>query len=218
MIRLVSWDVDGTLFSYSRLLIALFRLSPRKLETCGWLKMAGQIRNACRFHQKVEAQRRRNDSRVDVQELHSFESIQLEEKAALDAALRITRPRLAALDTLKAFRAEGVPQVVLSDFECDYKLKALGLTGFFERTYSCHTLGYWKPSALPFAHVQRDFGVRPDEHLHIGDRNNADGWGAARNGCRFINVRSLTKLTNRGFLRAGNVQSYSCETYRQDGL
>jgi FMN phosphatase YigB (HAD superfamily) len=180
--------------------------------------MATEIRDACRFHQKVEAQRRRNDSRVDVEELRSFESIQLAEKAALDAALRITGPRAAALDTLKAFRADGVPQVVLSDFECEYKLKALGLTGFFARTYSCQAFGYWKPSASPFEHVQRDFGVQPHEHLHIGDRNNADGWGSARNGCRFIKVDSLTKLTNRGFLRAGNVQSYLCETYRQAGL
>src|SRR5262245_44303187 len=124
MIRLVSWDVDGTLFSYSRLLIALLRLSPRKLETCGWIEMAAQIRHVCRFHQAVEAQRRCNGSRVDTGELRSFESIQVAEKAALDAALQIAAPRTTALDLLKVFRTEGVPQVTLSDFECDYKLKA----------------------------------------------------------------------------------------------
>ena len=218
MIRLVSWDVDGTLFSYSRLFIALLRLSPRKLERRGLIGMASQMRDVSRFHQKVEAQRRCDDSRVDIEELRSFASIQVEEKAALEAALRIVEPRAAVLEVLKAFRIQGVPQVVLSDFECEYKLKALGLTGYFVRTYSCHALGYWKPSPLPFEHVQRDFGIQPDEHLHIGDRNNADGWGCARNGCSFVNVRSLTKLTNRGSLRAGNVQSYLCETYRQAGL
>jgi HAD superfamily hydrolase (TIGR01549 family) len=176
--------------------------------------MASQIRDVCRFHQKVEAQRRCNDSRVDIEELRSFESIRAEEKTALDLALRITQPRSAVLEMLKALRAEGVPQVALSDFDCEYKLKALGLTGYFARTYSCHRLGYWKPSPLPFAHVQRDFGIQPDEHLHIGDRNNADGGGSVRNGCRFVNVRSLTGLTNPGVLRAGNVQSYLCETYR----
>jgi FMN phosphatase YigB (HAD superfamily) len=218
MIRLVSWDVDGTLFSYSRLLMALLRLSPLKLQACGWIGLANQIRDVCRFHQTVEAQRRCDDSRVDVEALRSFGSIQVEEQAALAAALRITGPRPVVLDTLKAFRAEGVPQVVLSDFESDYKLKALGLHGFFARKYSGFTLGFWKPSALPFTHVQRDFAVEPDEHLHIGDRNDADGRGSARNGCRFINVRLLTKLTNHGFLPAGNVQSYLCETYRQAGL
>jgi len=209
MIRVVSWDVDGTLFSYSRLLIALLRLSPRKLGACGWVGMANQIREVCRFHKEVETQRGRNGSGVNIEELRRFEFIQAEEKAALDAALRITQPRSSALDTLKVFRAEGVPQVALSDFDCEYKLKALGLTGYFARTYSCRALGYWKPSPFPFDGVQRDFGVRPEEHLHIGDRNGADGWGATRNGCRFINVRSLTKLTNRGFLLAGNANGKS---------
>ena len=218
MIRVVSWDVDGTLFSYSRLLIALFRLSPRKLQASGWIGMAGQIRDLCRFHQNVESQRRCKDSRVENADLRSFDAIEAEERVALEAALRITEPRLSALHTLKAFRTSGVPQVALSDFESAYKLKALGLTGYFAQTYSCRALGYWKPSPLPFERIERDFGVRPDEHLHIGDRNDADGWGCARNGCHFVNVRSLRKLTNRGFLPAGNVQSYLCETYRQAGL
>jgi len=218
MFRVVSWDVDGTLFSYSRLLIALFWLSPRKLQACGWMGMSRQIRDLCRFHQKVEAQRRCKDCRVEIADLRSFDSIEAEERVALEAALRITEPRLSVLHTLKAFRTNGLPQVVLSDFDSAYKLKALGLNEYFARTYSCRALGYWKPSPLPFERIQRDFGVRPEEHLHIGDRNDADGWGCARNGCHFVNVRSLRKLTNRGSLPAGNVQSYLCETYRQAGL
>ena len=35
-IRLVSWDVDGTLFSFFDLALALSKNAPGRLWTCGW--------------------------------------------------------------------------------------------------------------------------------------------------------------------------------------
>jgi FMN phosphatase YigB (HAD superfamily) len=84
----------------------------------------------------------------------------------------------------------------LSDFECASKTKRLRLDRHLVRTYSCESLGFWKPSPVPLARIQQDFGVRPDEHLHIGDRADADGAACAANGCRFMPIDRLPKPWN----------------------
>jgi FMN phosphatase YigB (HAD superfamily) len=144
-----------------------------------------ETRDVWRFHKIVESQRRVGAARVHRGVLTSFADIIRSEKEALEAALRIMRPRRSALHLLEKFRGLGIPQVALSDFECGYKLQALGLQHYFSNVFSCSDLGYWKPSPIPLNHVQKEMGVRPLEHLHIGDRYDADGLACIRNGCQF---------------------------------
>ncbi|HEX4997651.1 MAG TPA: HAD family hydrolase, partial [Terriglobia bacterium] len=73
------------------------------------------------------------------------------------------------------------------------KLKCLGIARYFAGAYSCRRLGFWKPSPFPLAAVQRDFGVRPAEHLHIGDRVDTDGEACAANGCYFMPIDRLPR-------------------------
>ncbi|MBI4471608.1 MAG: HAD family hydrolase [Acidobacteria bacterium] len=176
-IRLVSWDVDGTLFSYGRLAVELLRLGPFKLR---------ELRDAWVFHWSVERQRRQASSAVVSADMDRMRETRLREREALAEALRRMSPRKRALQLIERFAALRIPQVAWSDFDCDYKLVALRLSSYFCGTYSCERVGFWKPSPAALERIQQDFGIRPEQHLHIGDRLDADGLACARNGCRFL--------------------------------
>ncbi len=74
-------------------------------------------------------------------------------------------------------------QVILSDFEADYKLKLLGLERFFDAVYVGERMGVFKPSRVAYAKILEDFDLTPECLLHIGDRPDTDGAGAAAVGC-----------------------------------
>jgi FMN phosphatase YigB (HAD superfamily) len=178
MIKLVSWDVDGTLFSYRQLAWTLIRLAPVSEWT--WR----ELRQTFRFHRLVEAQRRSCNSRVCEEDLVIYASTCAREKQVMRAALSRMRPPENVQRTLEGFQRAGITQVALSDFECNYKVRALGIHRYFTKTFSCREFGFWKPSPIPLSEVQTEFGVRPGEHLHIGDRDAADGQACIKNGCR----------------------------------
>ncbi len=115
----------------------------------------------------------------------------IEERVALEQAW--LSPEIAALgarpgvaSTLRAFRARFEAQVALSDFEPTHKLASLGLLGCFDAIYSGERLGYLKPSPEPFRRILRDLGLQPESLLHIGNRPETDGAGAAAAGCRVL--------------------------------
>jgi FMN phosphatase YigB (HAD superfamily) len=187
-IKLVSWDVDGTLFSYKRLAFELFR---KAIRNSSWRNAFKNLREIFEFHRIVESQRSQNGSEVDSGNLIRFKCAQQREKEALRVALSELLPRDNVVTLIKKFADEGIVQVALSDFECEYKLEALGLRKHFEKAYSCEEIGYWKPSPIPLSKVQYDFGVLPEQHLHIGDRSSADGLACERNGCKFLHIRHM---------------------------
>jgi len=187
----VSWDVDGTLFSYKRLAFELFTKEVRSAFLSGWRNTLHLLREIFEFHRIVESQRLKTGCEVDASNLMRFKSAQEREKEALRIALSRILPRASAVILIEKFAAKGIVQVALSDFECEYKLESLGLRKYFDKAYSCEQIGFWKPSPIPLSKVQNDFGVGPDEHLHIGDRLSADGLACERNGCQFLHVNSL---------------------------
>ena len=193
-INLVSWDVDGTLFSFFDLALALSRNAPARLWTRGWADTLEALAGVRQFHRAVEFQRRRDRSRAVSAELSDYEEVRAEERAAIERALVRVRPRRHALGLLEQFRRAGVRQVAWSDFECGYKLRALNLESYFEDAYSSEVIGFWKPSPVSLARIQADFGVRPEHHLHIGDRMDTDGEASRRNGCSYLPIDASPRL------------------------
>ena len=185
-IRLVSWDVDGTLFSFAHLARELLKKTIDSAQSRGWIKTGNALLQLLRYYRIVEKQRCRPDCMVILSELEALSEARIYEREALEFALRRIRPRPDALPLLQYCTENGVIQVALSDFECHYKLEALGLTHHFQKAYSCREIGFWKPSPIPLMKIQKEFGIRPEQHLHIGDRLDTDGEACARNGCRFL--------------------------------
>ena len=52
--------------------------------------------------------------------------------------------------------------------------------------YGPESFGAQKPAVRPFLQIARDLGVKPEEVLVIGDREETDGFGAFRAGMRFF--------------------------------
>jgi FMN phosphatase YigB (HAD superfamily) len=192
-IKVVSWDVDGTLFSYKRLALKLFSNAFKNICIAGWSSTVKNLREVFEFHRIVELQRL-NESQVDATNLMRYKPAQECEKEALRIALDGLPPRSNVIRLIQEFAQNGIRQVALSDFECEYKLEALGIRKHFEKAYSCEEIGFWKPSPIPLLKVQDDFGALPEQHLHIGDRLSTDGLACERNGCEFLHVNRLTTL------------------------
>jgi FMN phosphatase YigB (HAD superfamily) len=177
-VRLVSWDVDGTLYSRRALERRLLWAALR-----GW-KGWQQLRALRGYHRAIEAQRRTPEARVNAEALEKF-------GLRGDVVLRMLEglaPNPVAVELIAALSGLKIPQVVLSDFAAQEKLKALGLQDRLPLAYDCQRLGHWKPSPIPFAHLEQVHGVRAADHLHIGDRLDTDGEGARRAGCRFLHL------------------------------
>ena len=67
------------------------------------------------------------------------------------------------------------------------RLEALGvINGPGVLLYGPESFGAQKPAARPFLRIAADLGVRPEEVLVIGDRNDTDGLGAFNAGMRFF--------------------------------
>lgn len=185
-IRVVSWDVDGTLYSTRR---------------AAWLAGIDAMGSTIR--------RRRLDPLRELAELRELwrgvEQVRFdaENQVPVDAgsrrrelesrwwapAIRASRPRPGVGALLSHFQGRVRAQVILTDYEADYKLQGLGLAQYFDAVYVGERMGCFKPSPAPFARILEDFGLAPECLLHIGDRVDTDGAGAAATGCRSLVFR-----------------------------
>jgi HAD superfamily hydrolase (TIGR01549 family) len=95
----------------------------------------------------------------------------------------------AGVDNLISFlAARGIPQVVISDYEAEYKLESLGLAGRFASIYVGEQLGFVKPSPKIFRLVATEFNIPAGALLHFGDRIDRDGAGALAAGCQCLTL------------------------------
>ncbi len=178
-IKLVTWDVDGTLYSLPAFKRRVFvRLALRG--------RFGLMRSMLELHEWIDSQRGVSGGRVDLKDWSQWEGVFAEERRVFAAVLSGMKPAPRALDLLESYRAQGVIQVALSDLESRYKLQALGLEPYFADATSAFESGFWKPSPVAFRAAQKKWGIKPHEHLHIGDRMETDGLGAQAAGCGFV--------------------------------
>jgi HAD superfamily hydrolase (TIGR01549 family) len=180
-IRLVTWDVDGTLYRRRALERALVLdcLKRTWREPRVW----SDLQAARRYSAHAEAWRGR--TLTEAWKTEHAEGAKLVEPW-LARVLERVAPRPEAIRHLDDIRAARLTQVVLSDFASVEKLRALKLDGYFTAIYACSAIGALKPSPVPFQHVQQAHGVAPHEHLHIGDRPDTDEVGAKAAGARCL--------------------------------
>ncbi len=177
--KLVTWDVDGTLYSLPELKRRVFL----KLFLSGKWRL---LRSMMALHDWIDAERDVEGGKVNQQCWQiQWREVFAQEKEVFSEVLTQMKPRADALQLLQEYRRQGIPQVALSDLESMYKIKILGLESYFADGVSAFEVGFWKPSPVAFRQVQSRFGVEPQDHLHIGDRWETDGAGAKASGCDF---------------------------------
>jgi len=180
-IRVVSWDVDGTLYSTRRMKWHLLMLASASTIRGLRLSPVRELNELQDFRKRMESARSASGNLTFLN--HDLaRRLQIEERWLAPSIAR-AGPRPGVRDLLRYFRTRVRTQVILSDYEAEYKLKCLGLEGHFEAIYIGEHLGFIKPSPAPFIKILEDLGVSAECLLHIGNRAETDGEGAKAAGC-----------------------------------
>jgi len=186
-IRVVSWDVDGTLYSNRRAArhatMSAAMLSIRRIR----LSPLGELRELAGLWRRVESARA-DLAYVSRVRAGASRRHELETRWWVPAVATVG-PRPGVKELLGYLRTHVGAQVILSDYEADAKLQALGLADYIDRAYVGERIGFFKPSPVPFTRIIEDYEIEPECLLHIGDRVDTDGAGAAAAGCKSLVIR-----------------------------
>lgn len=194
--RLVSWDVDGTLYSMPRMKWHLLVLL---------LGEFGRGRGGLAIRQLGILQRRRRWVEAARKAGHPFTFPQRASHPSLDGlerrwcgtAIQRTGLTPGALALLDFFADKKIPQVVFSDYNAGYKLDILRIRERFQALYEGEFLGLVKPNPEGFLRMAEDFSVNPEAILHVGDRPETDGVAARAVGCHFALFQVAETLRGR---------------------
>jgi FMN phosphatase YigB (HAD superfamily) len=178
-IRLISWDVDGTLYRPLPVRLAIARRLAVACLTGDGPRVVRGIRAFQRARARLEAQR----AGRDLGEAPPDPAREAFERELLLPALTSIGPRAGVRALMADLQARGVPQVAFSDYPSEEKIRALGLRPHLAGFYAGETLAAPKPSALALARIAADFSLAAAQILHIGDRADTDGAAAAAFGC-----------------------------------
>lgn len=200
--RVVSWDVDGTLYSASRLKWLLLGMFAREVAGGRGGAARRELAELRLYRARVEASRSAAGLFAEALREGAYRERLLElEGRWYGRALARAGPHPGVADLLAFLSERGIPQVVLSDYRAEYKLEALGLRDRFASVYEGERLGHLKPGPRAFERVAADFGVETASLLHIGDRADTDGAGARAAGCQCLilgrDFRSFSSLLGR---------------------
>lgn len=186
-IRLVSWDIDGTLYSIMRMQWHIARMFVSETAR-GRGGLAGKELAALRrYRSRINAARSAGGALPEFFLEQNRRDALLElEKRWYGPAIEKTGMRRGVSNVISFLAAKDIPQVVLSDYEAAYKLDSLGLAGHFASIYVGERLGFVKPSPFGFERAAADHKISTASLLHIGDRVDRDDAGARAAGCQCL--------------------------------
>lgn len=190
----VSFDLDGTLYSTRglrrRVAAEAVRRSFGRASAAPFADL-GALRRAYR---RAEAARRRggaldggrlDSGRLDARAASKAARLAAEGRLLLPVLRRIG-PAPGVFPLLALLRRRVGRLVVVSDYEPEAKLEALGLGAWFGRRYAAEEDGRLKPDPAVFRRALADLRIPPEALLHLGDRADTDGAAAAAAGCRAL--------------------------------
>lgn len=174
LVKVVSWDIDGTMYDLHALMSAFKWDLFRRMLSLGWVAAWRDFFRLLRFKRFMDRVRAAgNDYAVGpVPGRDGIALTQAEMYARILPQLGV-EPGIRELMTW--FAARETTQVVFSDYRPSTKLSALGLDTFFDRVYAGEDLGHLKPAPAAFRAILDDLCLEPSELLHIGDRTDTDG-------------------------------------------
>jgi len=180
-IKVVSWDIDGTMYGLDSLMSAFKRDLLKRMLSRHWVRAWVDLFRLVRFKLFMDRVRKKAGN-YRVGRIPNRLAI----AATQDEMYGRILPELGTLDGVEEllhwFAKQGYRQVAFSDYLESTKLTALGLSDFFERVYAGESIGHLKPARQAFDHIIEDLGIRPEELLHIGDRSDTDGAAAPQVG------------------------------------
>jgi len=117
------------------------------------------------------------------------------------------KPRQGVNELLRRLDSPASPKLtaIYSDYPLlKERMEAINLSYTRNiRLYGPEAFGAQKPAVRPFLQIAKDMGLKPEEILVIGDRENTDGLGAFNAGMHFF------------CLETGNKRFYLLDPYRR---
>jgi len=197
----VSWDVDGTLYSLPAMVSSLTWIGVKRIFKAEFCRTATECNVLRRFRRHMDGVRARVGVLPQKTDCSSVQKRLSIEKRWYGEAIRRIGVRNGVRDALDGFHKAGLIQIAVSDYDCSYKLNALGLEEYFDHVYAGERLGFVKPSPALFATVTDQLCIDPACLLHIGDRRDRDGIAASKAGCNVLilgeDFRSFLELHTR---------------------
>ena len=182
----ISWDVDGTLYSLPAMSSVVGRLAIQRILNNETRRTISELAVLRRFRHRmanIRADGGSLPSKVDRKSL--FDRLSIEQRWYGEAIRRVGL-RAGLREVFDQFRKAGFVQIVVSDYDCTYKLNCLEIEDIFEHVYAGEQLGHIKPSPQLFSFVVNQLCINPDHLLHIGDRRDRDGAAATAAGCEAL--------------------------------
>jgi putative hydrolase of the HAD superfamily len=194
-IRLVAFDVDGTLYRQRPLRLRMGRdMVIHTIAKCdrNAIRVVGAYR---RIRERLGAEEVEEFERVLIAETAEATSISPEKVHAIVSEWIETRP----LRYLRSCLFSGVPQLfaglqragkkigIFSDYPAREKLAAMGLAA--HHVVAASDVGLLKPHARGLQTLMASAGTTAHETLFIGDRADRDGAAGRRAGVRIL-IRS----------------------------
>ena len=188
-VRVVSWDIDGTMYALPALMRSFKRDLFRRMLSPDFVAAWRDVFRLLRFKRHMDRVRKGHDG-YRVPTVPGRDTIALTQAEMYGRVLPHigVQPGVEAL--MKWLRARGVVQVAFSDYRPSTKLSALGLDHFFDAVYAGEDIGYLKPAPEPFHAIVRAQDIATNQLLHIGDRTDTDGAGASNAGVQYAVIGS----------------------------
>jgi FMN phosphatase YigB (HAD superfamily) len=180
-VKVVSWDIDGTLYDLKAFMRALKQDLLIRAITFRWFSLTRDLVRLVRFKRHMDNVRH-NCPDFAVGKLSGRDEI----GRTMDTLYARLLPSIGMLPGVNGlldwFDEQSVPQVIFSDYRPSTKLSALHLDGRFQSIFAGEDLGHLKPSPTVFRNIIEQLGITPAELLHIGDRPDTDGAAASEVG------------------------------------
>ncbi len=195
-VKLISLDVDGTLYKVRRLRVA-WRLRFERGLLLALLAAREKIRHESPLSSMEALAHREAELVAPSFNLSLEEAKRRLSKLRDDMPWALTegaKPFPGLRGALEAANARGLKLAVLSDYDPREKLKNLGLDDLpWAAVLGAEQLGALKPHPASFLELAKRAQVEPAEVLHVGDREDLDVEGALG-----VGMRAWRKASQKG--------------------
>jgi putative hydrolase of the HAD superfamily len=184
-IKVVAFDIDGTLYSNTRfyLKVAFYFLGHLKFFH-HFNKVRKILHRTAPLADFYEYQARLYAEEMDISVQEAKDTIQKIAYDGLVPYFKNTKPYPYVEEAFRAFKEAGLRLAILSDFPPEQKGNIWNLAQYCDVIIGSEASGALKPSMYPFGTLALKLKVKPEEILYVGNSIRCDVEGSKNAGMK----------------------------------